>query len=154
MSWVVCQEQKELTQTTTESVVVLRTVEALGESVLEEETISIVVVGVIVSPSDVLMLTDVVPDWTRDVGVMLVWTSVLEVVLFGASILEVVLVWTRRVEVVVAPPPLPPPVFPPEPPLPPPKEQSLLFGTQVDPFGQPEVCQRNSFTHETKHTAP
>ena len=80
--------------------VVLRTVEALGESVLEEETISIVVVGVIVSPSGVLMLTDVVPDWTRDV--------------------EVVLVWTRRVEVVVTPPPLPPPVFPPEPPLPPP----------------------------------
>ena len=94
--------------------------EALGESMLEEETVPIVVGDVIVGPSDVLMLTDVVPDWTRDVEVVLVWTSVLEVVLFGASILEVVLVWTRRVEVVVAPPPLPPPVFPPEPPLPPP----------------------------------
>ena len=85
--------------------IVLKIDEALGESVLEEGTIPIVMVDVIVSPSDVLMLTDVVPD----VEVVLVWTSVLEVVLFGASILEVVLVWAREVEVVVAPPPLPPP---------------------------------------------
>ena len=76
---------------------------------LEEETIPIVVGDVIVGPSDVLMLTDVVPDWTRDVEVVLVWTSVLEVVLLWTSVLEVVVVWTGRLEVVVAPPPLPPP---------------------------------------------